>query len=112
MTARERPPTDFENRVFDAVRLIPRGMVTTYGLLGRHLSCGSARAIGQALKRNPFAPETPCHRVVTGDLSVGGFFGCSRGEPVERKRRLLESEGVAFLPDGSIAPECRFRFDD
>ena len=87
-------------------------MVTTYGLLGEYISCKSAQAIGQALKRNPFAPETPCHRVVSRDLSIGGFSGTKEGEPIARKRRLLESEGVQFLEDGSIAPECCFHFDD
>ena len=43
----ERPPTEFERKVFDALHLIPRGKVTTYGLLGRYISCRSAQAIGQ-----------------------------------------------------------------
>ncbi|MEM9018196.1 MAG: MGMT family protein, partial [Verrucomicrobiota bacterium] len=65
---RERNPTEFERRVYDALHLIPRGKVTTYGLLGKFIGCRSAQAIGQALRRNPFAPDTPCHRVVSGDL--------------------------------------------
>ena len=108
----ERPPTEFERKVFDALQLIPRGMVTTYGLLGHHISCRSAQAIGQALRRNPFAPDTPCHRVVKGDLTIGGFFGQNGGEPVDRKRRLLESEGDLFLEDGSIDPTRCYRFDE
>lgn len=112
MNTVERPPTEFEKKVYDALQLIPKGMVTTYGLLGRYISCASAQAIGQALRRNPFAPETPCHRVVSRDLSIGGFFGTSSGEPIERKRRLLEREGVVFLENGSIDPRCCFQFDD
>lgn len=112
MNQLERPPTEFERRVYDALQLIPRGKVTTYGLLGSYLDCGSAQAIGQALKRNPFAPETPCHRVVRGDLSLGGFSGERSGEPIERKRRLLESEGVDFCADGTIRDTCCHRFDD
>lgn len=112
MIAHERPPTEFEKKVYDALHLIPRGRVTTYGLLGSYIGCASAQAIGQALKRNPFAPDTPCHRVVSRDLSIGGFFGTSEGAPIARKRRLLEAEGVRFLENGNIAPECCYRFDD
>jgi|TARA_B100001093_G_scaffold416300_1_gene406920 methylated-DNA-[protein]-cysteine S-methyltransferase len=108
----ERPPTKFERKVFGALHLIPRGMVTTYGLLGRHLSCRSAQAIGQALRRNPFAPDTPCHRVIKGDFTIGGFAGQNAGDPIDRKRRLLEVEGITFLEDGSIDPACCFHFDE
>ncbi|MAS97059.1 MAG: methyltransferase [Verrucomicrobiales bacterium] len=107
-----RPPTEFERKVYDALHLIPRGKVSTYKLLGDYISCRSPQAIGQALRRNPFAPGTPCHRVVKSDLTIGGFSGERDGEPVERKRRLLESEGVTFLSDGSIDPKCCHRFDE
>lgn len=112
MKTAERPPTEFENRVYDALQLVPRGKVTTYGLMARYLSCGSPRAIGQALRRNPFAPETPCHRVVNANLSLGGFFGTVKGTPIERKRNLLLKEGVIFRKDGSIDPACCYRFDE
>ncbi len=108
----ERPPTPFEEKVYDALQLVPKGKITTYGLMARYLSCGSPRAIGQALKRNPFAPETPCHRVVSADLTIGGFFGTTTGTPIHRKRLLLEKEGVVFLENGSIDPSCCYRFDE
>ena len=65
----------FQNDVYGQVRKIPRGSVTTYGLVAKAIGCGSPRAIGQALARNPFAPEVPCHRVVHSDLRLGGFQG-------------------------------------
>lgn len=105
----ERPPTEFENRVFGATSGIPRGKVTTYLELARHLNCGSAQAIGQALKRNPFAPEVPCHRVVRSDLSLGGFHGQTGGPEIERKRQILLSEGVEVSPEGEIPNRfCHF----
>ena len=105
MTDPGRPPTAFETRVFDAASSIPRGKVTTYGRLAKYLNCGSPQAVGQALRRNPFAPEVPCHRVVAGDLTLGGFSGQREGTKIRKKRRLLESEGVRFDADGRIPAE-------
>jgi methylated-DNA-[protein]-cysteine S-methyltransferase len=100
-----RPPTTFEQRVFDAICRIPRGRVTTYGLLARELDCGSAQAVGQALKRNPFAPEVPCHRVIASDLKTGGFSGQRDGAKIRKKLRLLKEEGVRF-EEGLLADEA------
>lgn len=101
-----RPPTLFETRVYEATRRIPKGKVTTYGRLGKELSCGSSQAIGQALRRNPFAPEVPCHRVVASDLTLGGFAGHREGEELRRKRRMLEEEGVHFDEKGRVRTDC------
>jgi methylated-DNA-[protein]-cysteine S-methyltransferase len=111
MNRPRRPPTDFENRVYEAIRTIPEGRVATYGGLARHLGCGSAQAVGQALRRNPFAPTTPCHRVVAADGRLGGFQGERDGGPLAEKRRLLETEGVRFGPDGAVASSCRYEFE-
>ncbi len=96
-----RAPTPFEEKVYDAVRSIPRGRVTTYGRLGKMIGCRAAQAIGQALKRNPSAPEVPCHRVICGDLTLGGFFGETDGNEAARKADLLRREGVRFV-DGRL----------
>ncbi|MBL9152636.1 MAG: MGMT family protein [Verrucomicrobiales bacterium] len=109
-TANHRPPTAFETRVYEALCRVPVGKVTTYGRLGRHLGCGSAQAIGQALRRNPFAPEVPCHRVVRGDRGIGGFAGQTDGGEIERKIRMLRAEGVAFEADGRVAAGCLHDF--
>ncbi|MCK5801705.1 MAG: MGMT family protein, partial [Lentisphaeria bacterium] len=71
-----------------------------------HLGCRSFQAVGQALRRNPFAPEVPCHRVIASDLGIGGFGGETSGEKIRRKLDLLESEGVRFH-DGKLAEPCR-----
>ncbi len=89
-------PTAFQMRVYAATRLIPRGRVTTYGELARQIGCRSAQAVGQALRVNPYAPEVPCHRVVSVDGSLGGFFGSRAQTELARKRALLEAEGVVF----------------
>ena len=68
------------------------GSTITYGELARRIGCRSAQAVGQALKRNPFAPDVPCHRVVGANGSLGGYFGKREGDMIERKRRLLNEE--------------------
>ena len=84
--------TPFQRRVYLALLYIPRGTTITYGELARRIGCRSAQAVGQALKRNPFAPDVPCHRVVAADGSLGGYNGAREGAELERKRQLLESE--------------------
>lgn len=84
--------TEFQRKVYLALLNIPRGEVITYGELAQRIGCRSAQAIGQALKRNPFAPEVPCHRVVAADGSLCGYKGKHNGEEIECKRKLLEQE--------------------
>lgn len=84
--------TEFQRRVYLALLNIPIGEFITYSELARRIGCGSAQAVGQALKRNPFAPEVPCHRVVAANGSIGGYMGKRCGEEIERKRQLLEQE--------------------
>ena len=88
--------TPFEQRVYDALKQVPKGRVTTYADLARAVGCGSARAIGQALKRNPYSPEVPCHRVIRSDFGLGGFQGRTCGPALRRKIRLLRDEDVLF----------------
>ena len=83
--------TEFQRRVYMAVLEVPRGETVTYGELARRIGCGSAQAVGQALRRNPFAPSVPCHRVVARD-GIGGFHGQRCGEMIDRKRKLLAEE--------------------
>lgn len=91
---------------------VPAGKVVTYKELARKLQT-SPRAIGGAMRRNPYAPVVPCHRVVSATLELGGFQGSAdpNSDSLKRKRELLLSEGVVIV-DGRIADDCEFRFDD
>lgn len=84
--------TPFQRRVYLELLNIPAGQTITYSEMARRIGCRSAQAVGQALKRNPFAPEVPCHRVVAADGSLGGYNGYRDGEQIEHKRQLLEAE--------------------
>ena len=87
-----RDITEFQRRVYLALLEVPRGETISYKQLGERIGCRSAQAIGQALKRNPFAPEVPCHRVIASDGSIGGFHGEREGRMIEKKRALLAKE--------------------
>lgn len=84
--------TPFQRRVYLELLCVPPGSTITYGELARRVGCRSAQAVGQALKRNPFAPDVPCHRVVAADGSIGGYHGEQSGEMIELKQRLLKEE--------------------
>ena len=101
-----RPPTAFEEKVYEATGCIPRGKVSTYGLIGKSIGCKSSQAIGQALRRNPYAPKVPCHRVIATSLTIGGFAGERDGAEIKRKLRMLGEEGVQFV-DGKLADPRR-----
>ncbi|MDP1565617.1 MAG: methylated-DNA--[protein]-cysteine S-methyltransferase [Polaromonas sp.] len=83
---------DFHQRVYAVARAIPPGRTLTYGELAAQLGePGAARAVGQALGRNPFAPVVPCHRVLAAGDKPGGF---SASGGIRTKLRLLIIEGA------------------
>lgn len=82
--------TEFQRRVWQALREIPVGTTVTYGQLAWRLD-SSARAVGGACRSNPVALVVPCHRVVSA-TGVGGFMGHSQGEEINIKAWLLEHE--------------------
>jgi methylated-DNA-[protein]-cysteine S-methyltransferase len=85
----------WDRRVLEGARTIGRGRVTSYGRLARRIGApGAARAVGAAMGRNPFWLLVPCHRVVAGDGSVGGYGDDPDGPEI--KRDLLALEGIAL----------------
>jgi methylated-DNA-[protein]-cysteine S-methyltransferase len=88
----KRKPTKFEMKVYKITAKIPKGKTMTYGQIARKLKT-SPRAVGQALKRNPFAPKVPCHRVIMSDGSLGGFSGNIK-KNIAIKRKMLIKEGA------------------
>jgi methylated-DNA-[protein]-cysteine S-methyltransferase len=82
------------HRAYQLLRQVPPGRVTTYKALAHALGTRAYRAIGQAMRNNPYAPEVPCHRVVAANGTIGGFMGKKTGPTVDKKIRLLASEGV------------------
>jgi methylated-DNA-[protein]-cysteine S-methyltransferase len=87
----------FHRRVYEVARAIPPGKTLSYGDIAARLGApGAARAVGQALGRNPFPIVVPCHRVLAAGGKIGGF---SAQGGVATKRRMLALEGAQL--DGS-----------
>ena len=88
----------FNRRVYEVTRAIAPGATLTYGEVAARIGePGAARAVGQALGYNPFAPIVPCHRVLAAGSGAGGFS--ARGG-VSTKLRMLLIEGAAFGAPG------------
>lgn len=98
----------WDQRVLEAVRRIPYGAVTSYGRLATAIGArGAARAVGGAVGRNPIGLLIPCHRVIAGDGSLGGYGGswaADRESLLALKRELLDHEGVSLPPDRFVVP--------
>jgi methylated-DNA-[protein]-cysteine S-methyltransferase len=95
----------FSERVYQIVQRVPEGLVASYQAVANALGTRSARAVGQALAKNPYAPHVPCHRVVASNGRLTGFGGQRDREAISRKRRLLAAEGVLFSND-LVHPSC------
>lgn len=87
--------SSFSQAVWRITKEIPLGKITTYAQIAQALGRPkSARAVGNALHKNPYAPIVPCHRVVKSDGNVGGFFGGKSA-----KKKILRSEGLKIVKD-------------
>ena len=90
----------FEADVYRVARVIPPGSTSTYGEVAARLGDpGAARAVGQALGRNPWPIVVPCHRVLGADGKVGGF---SAPGGVETKLRMLTIERARVGEEPSL----------
>ena len=87
--------TPFRQSVLLTLCQVPPGRFTTYAAISEYLK-SSPRAVGNALRNNPFAPRVPCHRVMASGGGIGGFGGewGSQGKHAGEKVRLLKAEGV------------------
>ena len=83
--------TSFQEKVYALLLQIPPGRVTTYGSIARALHT-SPRAVGNALRNNPFAPDVPCHRCVSKTGYITGFDG----ESIDRKTFKTQKDGTVI----------------
>jgi methylated-DNA-[protein]-cysteine S-methyltransferase len=82
--------TQFQKRVYAAVKTIPKGQTRSYKWVAERIGNPKAvRAVGQALKKNPFLGKVPCHRVVCSNGKIGGYV-----LGIKKKKQLLKQEGA------------------
>jgi len=86
----------FNENVWALTKKIPKGKVTTYKEIAKALNTKAYRAVGTALKKNPYAPQVPCHRVINSNGSIGGYKGKMNSK---EKIRLLKKEGLEIKND-------------
>jgi O-6-methylguanine DNA methyltransferase len=104
--------TPFRKQTLTLLCRIPTGRWSTYQAMSDYISATShktcARAVGNAMRNNPFAPEVPCHRILSSDGSIGGFKGDwgAEGKYAGQKRELLGEEGVRFDSRGKVKGEA------
>ena len=91
MTKEELIGTEFQKKVWNEIKKIPRGSTLTYKELAKKIDKPRAyRAVANACAKNPLIIEIPCHRVIRSDGLLGGYSG--KGG-IQKKRQLLIEEG-------------------
>jgi len=80
---------NFSEKCYTLLRKVPKGKVTTYKSLAEALGTKAYRAVGNAMNKNPYAPEVPCHRVISADGSLGGY-----AHGLKKKIQMLKAEGI------------------
>jgi methylated-DNA-protein-cysteine methyltransferase related protein len=95
------------DKVFEAVSRIPRGKVTTYGIIAKQIGIKNPRVVGFALHVNKDPDNIPCHRVVNKDgrLAPGYAFG-----GIDVQKQLLEQEGVSVIANKVLLEKHLYSF--
>ena len=90
----------FQLKVIRVMNLIPRGKVTTYGLIANRIH-SAPRPVGGAVSSNPWPLFVPCHRVVNADLTLGNYSMCGNLSKTgtDTKQAILQRENVPILED-------------
>ncbi|MEK7672878.1 MAG: MGMT family protein [Patescibacteria group bacterium] len=87
-------PTPFQQSVWNAIKKIPKGKLTTYSEIANYLGKPKAtRAVGTACGKNPNVPSTPCHRVITKNGLIGNYSGPGG---TQGKIKILQKEGITI----------------
>ena len=92
-------PTELQIKVWEKLKDIPKGKVTTYKYLAKALKSRAVRAVASAVGKNPNAPDVPCHRVVLSSGKIGNY---THPLGVKRKIELLKAEGVNIDKSGNV----------
>lgn len=102
----KKKPSEFAERVYAKLKLVPLGKVTTYKSLAEAVRCKGFQAIGQVMNKNPYAPVVPCHRVIQSNGLLGGF-----AHGLEKKIEMLKSEGIEIVDNRIDLKKFEFTFE-
>ena len=95
----------FNEKVYDLLKTVPSGSVTTYSQIAHALGCKAYRAVGNAMNKNPHDTNVvPCHRVVNSNGKLGGYAWVA-----EIKVKRLEDEGVEIEKVGNRIEEWKIK---
>jgi len=103
--------TAFQRSVYNALRRVPRGKVSTYSTLAEATGRKrAARAAGNCVASNPLPLIIPCHRIVLSSLKIGGYSmpGLDKIKARQLKRKILTAEGVEFEGE-KVALRCLWK---
>ncbi len=100
-------PTEFQNKVYKVTKKIPKGKVSTYKDTAHALNCKAYQAVGQALNKNPYAPQVPCHRVIAANGTLGGF-----ATGIQKKKQLLRKEGIKIQENKIDLKRYKFKKEE
>ena len=82
----------FNERCYALLKKVTKGKVTTYKEIAKSMKTKAYRAVGNAMNKNPYSPDVPCHRVVNSDGRVGGFASGTK-----KKIQILKKEGIVIV---------------
>ncbi|MBT4377112.1 MGMT family protein [archaeon] len=95
----------FNEKCYELLRKVPKGKLTTYQELAKNLHSKAYRAVGNAMNKNPYAPEVPCHRVIKSTGEVGGF-----ATGTKKKIKMLKEEGIEIKNNRIDLEKYFFKF--
>ena len=95
----------FNERCYAILKKVPKGKVTTYKSLAHAIGTKAYRAVGNAMAKNPYAPQVPCHRVINFNGNIGGF-----AHGTKRKMQMLKAEGIEIINNKINLDRYHFKF--
>ncbi len=96
---------NFNEKCYQILRKVPAGKVVTYKQIAQRLNSNAHRAVGNAMNRNPYAPEVPCHRVINSNGNLGGF-----ASGIKNKIKMLRKEGIKIKKNRIDLKKYQYNF--
>ncbi len=96
---------NFSEKCYSILIKVPKGKVTTYKSLAKAMNTNAYRAVGNAMNKNPRAPQVPCHRVINSNGKLGGY-----AQGIKKKIQMLKTEGVRIENNKIDLEKYEFRF--